>query len=421
LQSFSVVWSIGSMPGVPSVATPTRPLTLIRGGDLVLQDRTAASDLLIANGKIVALGDDAGRAADLELVDVHDVSGHLVAPGLVDAHVHFLGGGGGDGFSSRIPELSLTDFTANGITTAVGAPGIDMVSRSADGLLAKSRGLSEEGMTGFLYVGGFHRPLRTFTGSPWRDAYLVPEVIGLKLAVGEPRAPGLTDDQLVDFARELLWVGRATQRGGVLHIHLGLEDEGVRQLRSVVPRMPDPGRVVITHCNYSPANLEAAIDLAPTGVRLDVTTMLAPSRGIDGAVEPAAAVIALLDAGVAPEQLSMSTDGNGSPTTLNDEGDWAPYRTHMDSLVSEMRAVAAARDERLALALVSRHPADALRLDGKGRITLGADADLVVLNRSLEILHTYARGRRVVAHGSPVIGGRFDNKVRAPGGAEEGA
>lgn len=407
------------MPGARDRLPMTQPLTLVRGARLVLPDRIEAADLLIANGQIAALGDAASGAATLDLTEVHDATGLTVSPGLVDAHMHFLGGGGGDGFGSRIPELSLTDLTMNGITTAVGAPGIDMVSRSADGLLAKARGLTEEGLTAFMYVGGFHRPLRTLTGSPWRDAYIVPEVIGVKVAVGESRAPGISNDDLVDMARELLWVGRATGRGGVLHIHLGLDPEGKRQLLAIASRIPDPSRVVITHANYSADTLAAAIELASVGLRLDVTTMLAPERGVTGAVQPADAVRTLLDAGIDASQISMSTDGNGSAPKVAEGGGWEPYRTHMDSLLTEVRNLAGAGDLGVALRLVTANPASALRLQSKGQIAVGGDADLVALDADLEVVHVYARGRRVVTSGEPTVPGRFDKKVRPRGRGEE--
>jgi beta-aspartyl-dipeptidase (metallo-type) len=407
------------MPGAHNDISMAKPLTLIRGARLVLPDRIESTDLLIANGQIAALGDAASQAATLDLTEIHGATGLTVSPGLIDAHMHFLGGGGGDGFGSRIPELSLTDLTMNGITTAVGAPGIDMVSRNADGLLAKARGFTEDGVTAFIYVGGFHRPMRTVTGSVWRDAYIVPEVIGVKVAVGESRAPSISNEELVDLARELLWVGRATGRGGVLHIHLGLDPEGKRQLLAIASRVPDPSRVVITHANYSADTLAAAIELASAGLRLDVTTMLAPERGVTGAVPPAEAVRVLLDAGIDPSQLSMSTDGNGSAPKATEGGGWEPYRTHMDSLLTEVRTLAALGDLAVALRLVTANPARALGLDAKGQIAVGADADLVALDVNLELVHTYARGRRLVASGEPIVPGRFDNKVRPRGRGKE--
>jgi beta-aspartyl-dipeptidase (metallo-type) len=398
----------------------TPPFTLLKGGQVVLPTGIERRDLLLAGGRIVALAERLDQPVRSELLATHDLGGLTVAPGLVDAHVHFLGGGGGDGFETRLPELALTDLTANGITTVVGAPGIDMVSRNMEGLLAKARGLRAEGLSAFVYMGGFHRPLGSITGSVWRDSYLLADVIGVKLAVGEPRAPSISERELVDLARELAWVERATGRGAVLHIHLGLAEDGPALLQRAIPRFPSPARAVITHCNYAEQNLAAAIGLAPTGVLLDITTTLAPERGVPGAVSGADAVAALLRAGVGSRQISMSTDGNGHVPKEVD-GSWEPYRTHMDSLLDDIRAVARTESLATALSLATANPADALRLPRKGRIAEGADADFIAIDDEVRLVEVYAGGRRFVHEGRPVVLGRAENReLREGGGPESG-
>ncbi|MCL2497012.1 MAG: allantoinase AllB [Symbiobacteriaceae bacterium] len=56
---------------------------LIRGGQVVLPEQTIVSDIGISQGKIVALGENLGSAAQ-----VIAAQGMVVFPGLVDAHVH---------------------------------------------------------------------------------------------------------------------------------------------------------------------------------------------------------------------------------------------------------------------------------------------------------------------------------------------
>lgn len=52
---------------------------------------------------------------------------------------------------------------------------------------------------------------------------------------------------------------------------------------------------------------------------------------------------------------------------------------------------------------VTSNTADILRLDRKGRLKPGADADIVILERgSLAITHVFANGRRVVDDGRSV-------------------
>lgn len=59
---------------------------LIRGGRVIdpSQEMDEIADLAISDGRIRAVGKDAGRSADL----VIDAGGKIVAPGLIDMHVH---------------------------------------------------------------------------------------------------------------------------------------------------------------------------------------------------------------------------------------------------------------------------------------------------------------------------------------------
>ena len=104
-----------------------------------------------------------GVAPNLPGVAVLDGSGLTAFPGLVDQHVHFTGGGGECGFRSRVPELSLTDFTTAGVTTAVGLLGTDSATRSPKALLAKTKALNEEGLTAYCLTGAYDVPSPTVT------------------------------------------------------------------------------------------------------------------------------------------------------------------------------------------------------------------------------------------------------------------
>ena len=58
-----------------------------------------------------------------------DVPGCIVTPGLVDLHVHIIGGGGEAGPASCTPSSQLSNFLEAGITTVVGVLGTDCVTR----------------------------------------------------------------------------------------------------------------------------------------------------------------------------------------------------------------------------------------------------------------------------------------------------
>lgn len=89
--------------------------------------------LLVQNGKIVAVGDvrTVKLSADVQIVDL---SGKVVMPGLVDSHSHIGGGSGGDGSGPIQPDVRLLDginaraasfqrAQAGGITTVNVMPG----------------------------------------------------------------------------------------------------------------------------------------------------------------------------------------------------------------------------------------------------------------------------------------------------------
>ena len=77
------------------------------------------------------------QADRIESVVCHtfEAGGCIIVPGLVDIHVHLIGGGGEAGPASRTPECQLSDLLNAGITTVVGVLGTDCVSRRQAGHL----------------------------------------------------------------------------------------------------------------------------------------------------------------------------------------------------------------------------------------------------------------------------------------------
>ena len=390
---------------------PAPLLTLISGGEVFAPEPLGKADILIGGDRILRVGVDAHVDAGGDALEEISVDGMVIAPGLVDAHVHFLGGGGGDGFDSRAPELQVSDFISAGITTALAPLGIDPVSRSLEGLVAKARALTEGGITAYIYTGGFRKPLLNLTGKPWRDAYLIPEVRGVKLAIGVERAPRFTKRELIDLSRELNWVERATGNRQVLHVHLGPLPDGHSFLLDVCGDLAVPERLFVTHCNRSEDNVRTAIALAKLGAWTDMTCMISPARGMPNSIRASEAVLRMRDGGASIDRVTLSTDGNGSVPERQSNGDWAPYRTHMDSLLDEVRAlVTAGLDMADALAMASAKPAEALGLEARGRIHVGGDADVIAFAPGMELREVIARGRRMMTGGRVTSLGRYERR-----------
>jgi N-acetylglucosamine-6-phosphate deacetylase len=51
-----------------------------------------------------------------------------------------------------------------------------------------------------------------------------------------------------------------------------------------------------------------------------------------------------------------------------------------------------------AIAMATESPARAIGLETQGRLTVGADADLVVLSPQLDVVRTFSAGREVWSH-----------------------
>src|SRR5690606_19485679 len=110
-----------------------------------------------AGGRVAALGP--GLAAAMSSAVTAgvcarvDLEGRLVAPGLVDSHVHLTGGGGEAGFATRVPRVMLSALTSAGVTTVVGVLGTDGATRTVRDLVGATLGLREEGLSAWCYTG----------------------------------------------------------------------------------------------------------------------------------------------------------------------------------------------------------------------------------------------------------------------------
>ena len=57
---------------------------------------------------------------------------------------------------------------------------------------------------------------------------------------------------------------------------------------------------------------------------------------------------------------------------------------------------------------VTSNPAELLKLNAKGRVKEGYDADLVILNQDLSIDTVICKGKIMIEHGKVVVKGTFE-------------
>ncbi len=397
--------------------------TLIKNARVYDPANLGTQDLLIAGGKIAAVAPRLDPLPAWAEWDVIDAGGKLLTPGLIDLHEHLIGGGGEMGPRSRTPEATLTAISTAGITTVVGVLGTDAVTRHVSSLLAKVRSLETEGLTGYMYTGAYQVPSPTLTGSVQGDIALVDKVVGVKVAVSDHRCSHPTFDELTRLAAEARLGGILGGKAGLVHVHVGGGNGGLRPLLDVVQRTDVPiTQFLPTHMGRARHKLQQALEWLGIGGYVDITTSsgrppVSGSRDDPEFVTPRQALKEFLRSDVDQGLVTWSTDAQGSlprwdPVTGKAVG-LKVGSAH--SLLEEVRLAVLEEDLDLSqvLPVATTNPSARLGLsDFKGRVAVGYDADLLLLSPdTLSLDSVWARGKRLVAASLPVVFGTFEQET----------
>lgn len=385
--------------------------TLVKGAQVFAPEPLGTQDILMVSDRVVEIGPGLSAPA---WADVHEIDarGRLVFPGLVDQHVHIVGGGGEGGPQFRTPELHLTDLTRYGLTTVVGVLGTDGTTRSTQELLAKARALTIEGINAWLYTGAYQMPTRTITGDPRNDIMLIDRILGVgEIAISDHRGSHPSDRELAHLAGEARTGGLLAGKAGVVHLHVG---SGARRLDPIyeVLGMADVpiGVMVPTHLNRTRDLLEDAVRLGGMGGFLDITSSISPDEHDRAPVGPAEAVAYLRQEGVPLDHISFSTDAGGSAPVFDSEGHLLHMGVGMpDSLFKQMVRLhdEAGYDWSEAILPGTRTPATILKMEDVGVIRAGARADIIVTD-GRDIHTVVAGGRVMVDERKPLVYGTFE-------------
>ncbi len=387
-------------------------LLLIKNAEVYAPAPGGTCDLLIGGGKILRMEPDI--RIPRKYCEVIDGRNHKAVPGFIDGHVHIMGGGGEGGFATRTPGLPLTDAILGGVTTVVGCLGTDGYTRNMAGLLAKAKGLEEEGLSTFVYSGSYGLPLRTLMPSLEEDLLFIDKVIGAgEVALSDHRSSQPTFEafaQVVAMARR---GGMLSGKAGIVNVHLGDGARGLDFLRRIAAETELPlTQMWPTHINRNPHLFEEGIAHAKAGGFVDFTTSTLPSYLEDGEIPCAKALRRMLEAGVDPGQITFTSDGQGSLPDWDRNGRLQDISVgRVTSLFPAVRE--AVQDEGLpletALRVITANPARILKLRSKGQLAPGMDADIVLLSaKDLEVRSVVAKGRLLMKAGRPLTKGRFE-------------
>lgn len=359
--------------------------TLLHDAHVYAPEDLGRRDVLIGGGRILGLGAvgeaPSGLPADAPL-DVVDCEGRRLIPGLVDIHAHITGGGGEDGASTKVPAPLLRSYLDAGVTSVVGLLGTDDVTRSTAELLAGVRSLREQGLSAWCWTGGYHLPATTLTGSVREDIVHLDAVIGAgEIAISDHRSSQPTLDEVLRVASDCHVGGLIARKAGVLHLHLGDGTRGLELVRQALDQSEIPARVFQpTHVNRRRALFDEALQLAARGCHIDLTAF--PIADGEDGLTAADGLRHYLAAGMPMDRISISSDGGGCLPVFDAEGRMTSFDigdcSALPATLAEL--VAGGLPLEQVLPAFTSNPADHLRLPGKGRIVLGRDADLVLLD-----------------------------------------
>lgn len=372
-------------------------------------------DILLGGESILAVEKNIEPSRLPGDVEVIDATNMLVIPGFIDCHQHFTGGGGEGGFHTRTPEMTLSMNITGGVTTAVGLLGTDALTRTVENLYAKTQAFNAEGITAYMLTGSYWLPSPTVCGSVARDITYLGPVLGVKLAMADQRGPHYDARELAKLAAEVRVASLIADKPGIITVHTGINEDGLDLIFEVVDKYSiRADRFVPTHINRKNSKVAGqALELAGRGATVDATCLMHVPTDHDQHLSAADFACQADDNGLF-DQVSFSSDAGGSLPK------WSADRSRIigmgigtpQSLLFELQRLVRVKGMAMEKALrpLTTTPARIYRLDRKkGRIGVGADADLLLLDATAMTLQgVIARGQVMMGSGVLTRKGYFE-------------
>ncbi|MBM3405191.1 MAG: beta-aspartyl-peptidase [Bacteroidetes bacterium] len=385
-------------------------MILIKGCEVYAPECLGVKDVLIAGTRIVAIGDNIRLPKSLNSRVING-KGMKLAPGFIDAHVHIAGAGGEGGPSTRTPEMQLSHMLEAGVTTVVGCLGTDGFTRSVASVLMKVKALKQEGVSAWMYTGAYQVPAPTLLGDVGKDVAMIEEVIGVgEVAISDHRTSFPTTEELIRLTEHARVGGMLGGKAGLVNIHMGDAKNPFQPLYDAVAKSElKLTQFLPTHCNRNDYIFEDAKEYGKKGY-VDLTASSYPYFP-EYEIKPSKAIVELVNAGVPLNHITLTSDGFGSLPDFDEHGNLRklemgyPKSIHtelVDAITQEGMKVEDA------LKVITSNPADILKLHSKGRISVGRDADLIVLDGDFRIAYLTAMGVLMVEKGKMLRKGSYE-------------
>ena len=379
-------------------------MLLIKNTNLYSPQSLGKKDILISNGKIVAIDDEIVNHSVFS--KVWDAKGAITTPGFIDQHIHVIGAGGKHGFASMTPQIHLGDLINCGTTTVVGLLGTDGSTRSIKTLFSKTQALNQEGITAYMYTGYYGLDKVYLMNSLQEDMIYIDSVIGCKIAISDIRSSYPSALELLRLLRNVRVGGMLAGKKGILHLHLGALSSKMDLLFEIIENYEFPiEHISPTHVGRTKELFDQAITFAKMGGMIDITT------GASKYTDPYKSVLYALDNNVSIDNITFSSDGNAGLDNLDKNNNLvgfksAPFDKNFEEVINLHKLGGIPLED--ALKLITSNPAKNLGLKNKGEVKVNSDADLCFLNSDLKLNTVIANGKFMMQDGDLVVKGSFE-------------
>ena len=249
-------------------------LTLITGAEVYAPIPLGTTDVLVDHDKIIKVGPADRRGLDLLGVEheIIEAQGCVVVPGLIDPHEHLLGGSGEGSLALQSPMIFLSEIVRFGITTVVGVLGVDTTMKTMAGLLARVKGLHEEGLSTRMWTGGYNVPPTAVMNSVREDIMFIDEIVGTgEVAIADPRSLGASTHELAKVVKDTHVGGLLAGKAGITHFHVGEGNARLKQLRELVEEYEvEAAQLYPTHVERTEQLMDEALEFATARAYVDI-------------------------------------------------------------------------------------------------------------------------------------------------------
>jgi beta-aspartyl-dipeptidase (metallo-type) len=357
-------------------------ITLLQNLNCFSPSYLGVKDILIVKDTIYKILEPNSLKNNSLIDNYVDCSGLIGFPGIIDGHVHIIGGGGDSGFSSFNVEISADEIINSGVTTVVGVLGADKDAKNLFELFTKAKALELEGLSTYMYTGNYAVPVKTFTGDITSDLILIDKIIGVgEIAISDERSSHPTAEELIRISSNTYLGGLLGDKAGIVHFHLGDGKSRLSLLNQVLDNTDLPIKMFLpTHVNRNKELFNEAVDYTLKGGYIDLTS------GEKIGLSVKEAVFKLIEQGVNLDNVTISSDANAS-SCCGMAKISSLYKDLIDCINSGI-------DPSIVLALVTKNVANRLIKNSKlGEIKQGYKANIVIASKDFEIKKVMTNGK----------------------------